>query len=124
MLGKATIDTKTRGLTKGRNGSSSENFQNAGRELLTLDEVRQLDREKALLFISGERPVMDKKYDLMNHPNVHLTTDGGAAPYKHRPTPEYGLHDLPRPLDAGQIELIESEENEHEEPEIPQGTGA
>lgn len=124
MLGKATIDTKTRGLTKGRNGSSSENFQNTGRELLTLDEVRQLDRGEALLFISGERPVMDQKFDLMKHPNVGLTTDGGAAPYEHRPMPEYGLRDLPRPLDARQIELIESEEIEHEEPELSQGTGA
>lgn len=81
MLGKATIDTKTRGITKGRNGSSSENFQNAGRELMTADEIRLMDNRYALLFIRGENPVMDLKYDIMKHPNIHLTADGGAEPY-------------------------------------------
>ncbi len=81
LLGKATIDTRTRGVTKGRNGSTSENFQNAGRELLTPDEVRLLDNENALLFIRGERAVLDKKFDLMRHKNIALTQDGGAIPY-------------------------------------------
>jgi type IV secretion system protein VirD4 len=77
LLGKETIDTKTRGLTKGRNGSSSQNFQNAGRELLTPDEVRMLDNKYALLFIRGERAVIDKKYKLKKHRNYKLTADGG-----------------------------------------------
>lgn len=84
MLGKETIDTRTRGVTKGRNGSSSTNYQNAGRELLTLDEVRLLDNSNALIFIRGERPIMDKKFDIMSHPNIRLTQDGGARPYVHK----------------------------------------
>ncbi len=83
MLGKETIDTRTRGVTKGQHGSSSTNYQNAGRELLTLDEVRLLDNANALIFIRGERPVMDKKFDILSHPNIKYTEDGGALPYKH-----------------------------------------
>jgi len=78
LLGKETIDTTTRGVTKGKSGSSSKNFQNTGRELLTPDEVRMLDNKYALLFLRGERPIIDNKYNIMQHPNVALTTDGGA----------------------------------------------
>ena len=42
-----------------------------------------LDNRYALLFIRGERPVMDEKYDILKHPNIALTEDGGAAPYEH-----------------------------------------
>ena len=83
LLGKETIDTNTYGRSKGRNGSYSTNWQLAGRELMTPDEVRMLDNRYALLFIRGERPVMDEKYDLLKHPNVAFTTDGGAPPYEH-----------------------------------------
>jgi len=69
MLGKATIDTKTRGVTKGRSGSSNTNYQNAARELLAPDEVRALARKYAILLISGELPVVDRKYVLKRHPN-------------------------------------------------------
>ena len=83
MLGKATIDTKTRGQTKGKSGSYSTNFQISGRELLTPDEVRKLDNRYALLFIRGASPVMDEKYDLMHHPAISRSSLGGAAPYIH-----------------------------------------
>lgn len=83
LLGKETIDTNTYGRSRGRNGSYSTNWQLAGRELLTPDEVRMLDNRYALLFIRGERPVQDDKYNILHHPNVSLTTDGGAAPYQH-----------------------------------------
>ena len=83
LLGKETIDTNTYGQSKGRSGSYSTNWQLAGRELLTPDEVRMLDNQYALLFIRGERPVQDFKYDILKHPNVKLTTDGGAEPYQH-----------------------------------------
>lgn len=81
MTGKATIDTITRGETKGRGGSSSRNFQNTGRELVTPEELRMVDRD-ALLLIRGECPVMDRKYDLNRHPNIRYTEMGGAPPYK------------------------------------------
>lgn len=83
MLGKATIDTKTHGQTKGKSGSYSTNFQMSGRELLTPDEVRKLDNRYALLFIRGASPVMDEKYNLMHHPAISRSSLGGAAPYIH-----------------------------------------
>ena len=94
MLGKETIDTHTRGVTKGRNGSSSTNYQNTGRELLTLDEVRLLDNRDALVFIRGERPVIDKKFDILSHPNIKYTQDGGAKPYRHVRENRYFMPDL------------------------------
>ena len=86
MLGKATIDTKTHGQTKGKSGSYSTNFQMSGRELLTPDEVRKLVNRYALLFIRGASPVMDEKYDLMHHPAISHSSLGGAAPYIHHGT--------------------------------------
>lgn len=83
LLGKETIDTNTYGQSHGRNGSYSTNWQMAGRELMTPDEVRMMDNQYALLFIRGEKPVKDFKYDVIKHPNIALTTDGGAKPYIH-----------------------------------------
>lgn len=83
LLGKETIDTNTYGRSRGRNGSYSTNYQLAGRELMTPDEVRMLDNRYALLFIRGERPIWDLKYDILHHPNVALTTDGSAPAYTH-----------------------------------------
>jgi type IV secretion system protein VirD4 len=87
LLGKETIDTNTYGQTKGRSGSYSTNFQQSGRELLTPDEVRMLDNDYALLFVRGELPILDHKYDLMKHPNVKYTEDGGAGAYNYAKTP-------------------------------------
>ncbi len=83
LLGKATIDTNTYGKSTGHSGNYSTNYQNTGRELLTPDEVRMLDNRYALLFIRGERPVMDEKFDILKHPNVALSTDGKGKPYRH-----------------------------------------
>ncbi|MEE1319851.1 MAG: type IV secretory system conjugative DNA transfer family protein [Ruminococcus sp.] len=83
LLGKETIDTNTYGKSSGRSGNYSTNYQISGRELLTPDEVRMLDNQYAILFIRGERPIMDFKYDILKHPNVTLTTDGNAKAYKH-----------------------------------------
>lgn len=83
LLGKATIDTNTYGKSSGRNGNYSTNYQITGRELMTPDEVRMLDNRKALLFIRGELPVYDDKYDILTHPLVSRTPDGGGLPYVH-----------------------------------------
>jgi len=91
LLGKETIDTKTSSQSKGRNGSFSQNFQQTGRELMTPDEVRRLDNKNAIVFVRGERPVIDEKYDIMQHPNIKLTEDGGAAPYIHHPVCIYDV---------------------------------
>ena len=83
LLGKETIDTNTYGKSSGRNGNYSTNYQSSGRELLTPDEVRMLDNRYAVLFIRGERPVMDLKYDIFKHPCIAKTPDGGSKPYLH-----------------------------------------
>ena len=82
-LGKETLDTNTYGKSSGKSGSYSTNYQQVGRELLTADEVRLLDNDYALLFIRGERPIFDKKYDILKHPNVEYTKDGLAEAYQH-----------------------------------------
>lgn len=82
-LGKETLDTNTYGKSSGRSGNYSTNYQQAGRELLTPDEVRLLDNDYGVLFIRGERPVFDKKYDILKHPRINETTDGNAKPYLH-----------------------------------------
>ena len=109
MLGKETIDTRTRGITKGQHGSSNTNYQNAGRELLTLDEVRLLDNSNALIFIRGERPLIDKKFDILSHPNVAKTADGKAVPYKHSKSEKYLRNDLSFTIneDLSNIKLLD-----------------
>ncbi len=116
MLGKETLDTRTRGETKGRNGSHSVNYQQTGRELMTMDEVRMMDNQDALLFIRGEYPIKDQKYDVMKHPNIRLTEDGGAAPYIHeRKHGDYRLMDLPYEFrDITDFEFLEVEQRDEE----------
>lgn len=86
-LGRATIDTNTYGKSTGRSGSYSTNYQLSGRELYTADEVRMLDNRYALLFIRGEHPIQDEKYDILRHPNISFTADGGMPPYMHGQAP-------------------------------------
>lgn len=120
LLGRETLATRTRGLTKGRNGSSTTNYQQTGRDLMTIDEVRKLDTNKAILFIRGEDPVIDRKYNLKRHPNIKLTSDGKAKPYIHKPqgVPDYALPDLPYAFKSlNDYEFIDMEENEHEQTE-------
>ena len=81
LLGKETIDLDTHGRTTGRGGSWSTNQQISGRELMTPDEVRMLDNSRALLFVRGERPIIDLKLDIARHPAARLTPEGGAPPY-------------------------------------------
>ncbi len=83
LMGKATIDMNTYGKSTGHSGSYSTNYQLNGRELMTPDEVRLLDNRYAILFIRGEKPILDLKYDVLKHPNVLLSTDGKAKPYSH-----------------------------------------
>lgn len=94
LLGKETIYTKSSSQSKGRNGSYSQSTQQTGRELMTPDEVRLLDNRKAIVFVRGERPIIDEKYDLMKHPNIAYTEDGGAAPYVHSPHCMYDMRHL------------------------------
>ena len=83
LLGKETIDTNTYGKTSGMHGNYSTNYQQTGRDLMTPDEVRMLDNDYSILFIRGERPIYDKKYEILNHPRISQVIDGGAEPYEH-----------------------------------------
>ena len=82
-MGKASINIDTYGKSTGNSKSYSTNYQLGGRELLTPDEVRMLDNKYAIVFIRGERPIKDFKYEIMKHPNVKYTADGKAKPYIH-----------------------------------------
>lgn len=127
MLGKSTIDTTTHGRSHGRNGNYSDNFQQTGRELMTVDEVRMLDNRYAMVFLRGERAVLDLKTDLVRHPNAKRTTAAGGQPYDHASTEsgscsididlsrmdDYGLYDLEDEEDRNS--LIPEEENEEME---------
>ena len=108
LLGKETIDTKTSSQSKGRNGSFSQNFQQTGRELMTPDEVRRLDNKNAIVLIRGEKPVIDEKYDILKHPNIQRTEDGGAPPYLHTPLRAFAADDLSFPIEnIDDIEFLE-----------------
>ena len=108
LLGKETIDTRTSSQSKGRNGSFSQNFQQTGRELMTPDEVRRLDNKNAIVLIRGEKPVLDEKYDILKHPNIHRTEDGGAPPYLHTPLRAFAADDLSFPIEnIDDIEILE-----------------
>lgn len=114
LLGKATIDTNTYGKSTGRSGNYSTNYQISARELMTADEVRMMDNKYALLFIRGERPIMDEKYDLLKHPNIALTADGSAAPYLHGEVTEaIATVSLVRDYD-GAIPIIQPEDSGYE----------
>ena len=108
LLGKSTIDTNTYGKSSGRSGNYSTNYQISGRELLTPDEIRMLDNQYAILFIRGERPVLDFKYDILKHPNVAMTADGNAGVYTHGEVKS----------DVATIELISFDKNKAPEIEV------
>ena len=113
LLGKETLDTNTYGKSEGRSGNYSTNYQQTGRELLTADEVRLLDNNYGLLFIKGERPVKDKKYDLLKHPNIKKTLDGGCEPYIHGQTRHF-IDDWQNILlTNNEYELLDAEETEN-----------
>ena len=110
-LGKATIDTNTYGKSSGRSGNYSTNYQISGRELYTADEVRMLDNRYALLFIRGERPIQDGKFDILHHPNIKLTADGGMPPYMHGQAPKaLDLSDVLLSGDYADYEVLSEDE--------------
>ena len=113
LLGKETLDTNTFGKSTGHSGSYSTNFQQTGRELLTADEVRLLDNNDGLLFIRGERPIKDKKYNLLKHPNIKQTLDGGYPHYIHGQASHF-IEDWQNILlTNNEYELLDEEETEN-----------
>ena len=112
LMGKETIDLDTHGKSSGRSGNYSTNYQISGRELMTPDEVSLLDNKYALLFIRGERPIKDLKYDILKHPNVAFTTDGKGKPYIHGKTDKAtaSIVVLDEDIDSYEIENFENKE--------------
>lgn len=110
-LGKETIDTNTYGKSSGRGGSYSTNYQKAGRELMDASELRMLDNKKALLFIRGEPPLKDFKYDILNHPNVKYTPDGEGEPYEHGKAPNAVASVQALNIDAQNLPELEIKSN-------------
>ena len=125
LLGKETIQTRTASQSRGRNGSYSQSIQQTGRELMTPDEVRMLDNSKAIVLIRGERPVIDDKYDILKHPNIRETEDGGAAPYVHSPTCLYAAEDLSFPFTSlDGVEIVGASESDELEERYDQTSEA
>lgn len=110
-LGKETIDTNTYGKSSGRGGSYSTNYQKAGRELMDASELRMLDNKKALLFIRGEPPLKDFKYDILNHPNAKYTPDGEGEPYEHGKAPNVVASMQALNIDAQNLPELEIKSN-------------
>ena len=111
--GKESIDLNTYGKSTGNSSSYSTNYQATGRELLTADEVRMLDNEKAILLIRGEKPVIDYKFDIMKHPNVKYTADGEGEFYEHGSTDKatatislLGLEEIKNTKEIKEVEEI------------------
>lgn len=95
LLGKETVDTRTRGQSRGHSGSSSVNYQQVSRDLMTPDELLRMKNENCVLFIRGEDPVMDRKYNVKRHPNYRYTANCGEKIYVHQPIADHALRDLP-----------------------------
>ena len=107
LIGKETVDTTNRSRSRGRSGSYSTSEQQAARDLLTPDEVRLLPDGKAVLFVRGERPVIDDKYNLLRHPCIRFTEDGGAPPYDYTAA-DQAADDLPG--EAADWELLDMDD--------------
>ena len=75
MLGKETIDTRSRNRTRGRQGSTSENDGILGRELMTVDELKVMKDNECILFVRGLYPFYCEKYKIEEHPNYALLED-------------------------------------------------
>ena len=86
LLGKGTFDKKTTGISKGKSGSSSQNFDVIGRDLMDTAEIRKLPKSKCLFIVGGRNPFYSDKYDYANHPNYKYTSDGNKSySYEYEP---------------------------------------
>ena len=114
MLGKSTIDKRSTGETRGVHGSASRNYDVLGRELMTLDEVRNMSNKKCLIFIKGFNPIFDDKYIPFRHKNFSQTEDGGGKAYIHDPSLNQGSLRPVKLLSEKQINDIKEYKKENE----------
>lgn len=96
LLGKGTFDKKTTGRTRGRSGSSSQNFDVIGRDLMDTAEIRKIPKKDCLLVLGGRNPFYSEKYLYESHPNYQYTSD---ANHKY----SYDYCPPPPPKTDGQI---------------------
>jgi len=86
LLGKGTFDKKTTGRTRGKSGSSSQNYDVIGRDLLDPAEIRKLPKSDCLLVVGGRNPFYSEKYDYPAHPNYKYTSDASHTfSYEYMP---------------------------------------
>lgn len=116
-LGKGTIDKKSSGETRGKNGSSSRNYDVLGRELLTPDETRKLDNNQCIVLIRGCDPVLDSKFNTFKHPLFKESEDGGADPYIHD-IKEAQRQDTVKLLNEGSLQFFEKKKQNGEPVQI------
>ena len=74
-LGKETIDYYNMGETRGRENSTSRNYQKIGKDLMSIDELAVMDGSKCILQVRGVRPFLSDKYDITKHPNYKYLSD-------------------------------------------------
>lgn len=107
LLGKGTFDKRTTGRTRGKSGSSSQNFDVVGRELMDSAEIRKLPKNKCLLIVGGRNPFYSDKYEYTSHPNYCFTSDANRAnSYEHHPLTEKQVLEL----EQARVQKIEEEQ--------------
>lgn len=79
IMGTQTIRTRNEGRSRGKNSSSSLNYQRTQRKLMNPDEVGNMDNSMCIIKIRSLDPFFTKKYDYPKHPNYHLTGDADIS---------------------------------------------
>lgn len=75
IIGTSTVDYRSISETKGINGSWSVSNQLIQRPLLDPAEIGRLPMDECLVLIRAKQVFRDKKYNLMDHQNIHFTED-------------------------------------------------
>lgn len=114
LLGKSTIHSNSYGKSTGRGENYSTNDQTIARDLLSPDEIRKLNNSYALLFIRGEAPIKDYKYDLRNHPNYKFTGFKTNNLYIHGKDKLQEIEKDKKQLDPNQDDLIDTKDEDLE----------
>lgn len=70
-MGKETIDKRSQGTSKGRQGSSSTNWDTLGRDLISANALTTMNNDDCIVFVRGFNPFYCKKFELKKHPNYN-----------------------------------------------------
>lgn len=110
LLGKGTFDKKTYSRTKGRQSSTSTNFDKIGRELLDSSEIQRLNKNKCLLFINGYNPFISKKFNYKTHKNYKKTADYDIKNLYKYELPKENIQENPHGEEKKTIDIVRTEE--------------